>query len=188
MPHWDVVGLMRVIVALVVVGVSLSLSGCSRPPQAKSVRTKWVPPQSQQSVPKFTKATAGKTVTKASRPVSKRSKKLKTHLAKPARRQIEAPASAERHCRQGSLSWPQQPMRNHRRLFRQGSLSWLIPNLRQSMRNHRRLFRQESLSKHSRLRATLGNTLSSPRPSSWPLKKRQRVRGFTRSQARTFRA
>jgi hypothetical protein len=85
---------MRVSVALVVVGVSLCLSGCSRPPQAKSVRSKWVPP-SQQSVPKFTKATAVKTLKKPSRPVSKRSKKFKTHLVKPARPQIKAPASAD---------------------------------------------------------------------------------------------
>ena len=89
---------MRVIVALVVVGMSFSLSGCSRPPQAgypKPVRSKWVLPQSQPRVPKFTEASAAKTLTKASRPVSKRSKKFKTHLAKPARPQIEAPASAD---------------------------------------------------------------------------------------------
>ena len=160
---------MRVIIALVVVSISFSLGGCSRPPQAehpKLVRSKWVLPQSQRHVPKFTEASAAKTVTKASRPVSKRSKKFKTHLAKPARRQIEAPASADREAllpprkpavapatvwnyrrlfRQGSLRWLQQPMRNHRRLFRQGSLRWL----QQPMRNHRRLFRQGSLNKHS---------------------------------------
>ena len=96
---------MRVIVALVVVGMSFSLSGCSRPPQAgypKPVRSKW---ELQPRVPKFTEASAAKTLTKtsrpvskrtkASRPVSKRSKKFKTHLAKPARPQIEAPASAD---------------------------------------------------------------------------------------------
>ena len=96
---------MRVIVALVVVGMSFSLSGCSRPPQAgypKPVRSKW---ESQPHVPKFTEASAAKTVTKASRPVSKRSKKFKTHLAKPARRQIEAPASADR----GALLPPRKP-------------------------------------------------------------------------------
>src|SRR5262245_3986453 len=90
---------MRVIVAFVVVSISFSLSGCSRPPQAehpKLVRSKWVLPQSQRHVPKFTEASAAKTVTKASRPVSKRSKKFKTHLAKPDRRQIEASASANR--------------------------------------------------------------------------------------------
>jgi hypothetical protein len=89
---------MRVIVALVVVGLSFSLSGCSRPPQAgypKPVRSKWLLPQSQPRVPKFTEASATKTLTKASRPVSKRSKRFKTHLAKPARPHIEAPASAD---------------------------------------------------------------------------------------------
>ena len=99
---------MRVIVALVVVSISFSLGGCSRPPQAehpKLVRSKWVLPQSQRHVPKFTEASAAKTVTKASRPVSKRSKKFKTHLAKPARRQIEAPASADR----GALLPPRKP-------------------------------------------------------------------------------
>jgi hypothetical protein len=99
---------MRVIVALVVVSISFSLGGCSRPPQAehpKLVRSKWVLPQSQRHVPKFTEVSAAKTVTKASRPVSKRSKKFKTHLAKPARRQIEAPASADR----GALLPPRKP-------------------------------------------------------------------------------
>src|SRR5262245_10140659 len=87
---------MRVIVAFVVVSISFSLSGCSRPPQAehpKLVRSKWVLPQSQRHVPKFTEASAAN---EASRPVSKRSKKFKTHLAKPDRRQIEASASANR--------------------------------------------------------------------------------------------
>ena len=213
---------MRVIVALVVVSISFSLGGCSRPPQAehpKLVRSKWVLPQSQRHVPKFTEASVAKTVTKASRPVSKRSKKFKTHLAKPARRQIEAPASADRGhffrrgslrslqqpmwnhrrlFRQGSQRWLQQPMRNHGRLFRPGSLRWLhqpmrnhrclfrqesLRWLRQPMRNHRRLFRQGSLNKHS----TLVNMLY-PRPSSWPPKKRQDAREFTRLQARTFAA
>ena len=99
---------MRVIVALVVVSISFSLGGCSRPPQAehpKLVRSKWVLPQSQRQVPKFTEASAAKTATKASRPVSKRSKKFKTHLAKPARRQIEAPASVDR----GALLPPRKP-------------------------------------------------------------------------------
>jgi hypothetical protein len=89
---------MRVIVALVVVSISFSLGGCSRPHQAeppKFVKSKWVIPQSQRRVPKFTEASAAKTLTKASRPVSKRSNKLKTHLAKPARPQIEAPASVD---------------------------------------------------------------------------------------------
>jgi hypothetical protein len=89
---------MRVLVALVVVSISFSLSGCSRTPPAgysKSVRSKWVVPQSQPRVPKFTEASAARTLTKASPPVSKRSKRLKTHLAKPARPQIEAPASAD---------------------------------------------------------------------------------------------
>jgi hypothetical protein len=89
---------MRVIVAFVVVGLSFSLSGCSRPPQAgypKPVRSKWVLPQSQPRVPKFTEASAAKTLTKASRPISKRSKRFKTHLAKPARPQIKTPASAD---------------------------------------------------------------------------------------------
>jgi hypothetical protein len=89
---------MRVIVALIVVSISFSLSGCSRPPQAgyaKPVRSKWVHPQSQQRVPKFTEASAAKALTKVSRPVSKRSKKFKTHLSRPAQPQIEARASAD---------------------------------------------------------------------------------------------
>ena len=79
---------MRVIVALVVATISFSLSGCSRPPQAehpKLVRSKWVVPQSRRHVPKFTEASAAKTLTKTSRHISKRPKKLKTHLAKPDR-------------------------------------------------------------------------------------------------------
>jgi hypothetical protein len=99
---------MRVIVALVVVSISFLLGGCSRPPQAehpKLVRSKWVLPQSQRHVPKFTEASAAKTATKASRPVSKRPKKFRTHLAKPVRRQIEAPASADR----GTLLPPRKP-------------------------------------------------------------------------------
>src|SRR5262245_62615755 len=87
---------MRLIVSFVVVSISFSLSGCSRPPQAehpKLVRSKWVLPQSQRHVPKFTEASAATTVTKASRPVSKRSKKFKTQLAQPDRPQIEATGS-----------------------------------------------------------------------------------------------
>src|SRR5262245_20007805 len=80
------------------VSVSFSMSGCSRPPQAgqpKLVRSKWEVSQPQRHVPKFTAASGAKTLTKISRPISKRSKKFKTHLAKPARPQIEAPASAD---------------------------------------------------------------------------------------------
>jgi hypothetical protein len=87
---------MRVIVALIVVSISFLLSGCARPPQAghpKLVKSKWELPQSQRRVPKFTDA---KTLTKVSRPASKRSKKFKTHLAKPARPRIEVPASADK--------------------------------------------------------------------------------------------
>jgi hypothetical protein len=104
---------MRVIVALVVVAMSLTLSGCACPPHQagspKPLRSKCALAQSQPRVPKFTKASAAKTLTKAARPVSKRSKpltnaarpvskpskKFKTHLAKPARPQIEPPASAD---------------------------------------------------------------------------------------------
>lgn len=87
---------MRVIVALVTASILFSLSGCSRPPQAehpKLVRSKWMVPQSQRHVPKFTAVSGAKTSTKISRPISKRSKKFKTHLAKPARPQIEAPSA-----------------------------------------------------------------------------------------------
>jgi hypothetical protein len=121
-PRRDRVFVMRVIVALVVATISFSLSGCSRPPQAehpKLVRSKWVLPQSQRHVPKFTEASAAKTVTKASRPVSKRSKKFKTHLAKPAGAK-SAPASADKALLpQGSLSWlsnraESSPMLPHR--------------------------------------------------------------------------
>jgi hypothetical protein len=105
---------MRVIVALgVVVAMSLTLSGCACPPHQagspKPLRSKCALAQSQPRVPKFTKASAAKTLTKAARPVSKPSKslkkaarpvskpskKFKTHLAKPARPQIEPPASAD---------------------------------------------------------------------------------------------
>ena len=78
----------------------------------------------------------------------------------------------------------QNQQRPVRCLCRQGSLSWLTSNLQQPMRNHRHLFRQGSLNKH----ATLVNTLSSPTASSWPPKKRQSARAFTRLQARTLRA
>ena len=97
-PSQGHVFVMRVIVALVVAGMSFTLSGCACPPQtghAKFVRSKCALRQSQPRVPKFTRASAAKTVTKASRPVSKRSKKIKTQLAQPVRPQIEAPASAD---------------------------------------------------------------------------------------------
>src|SRR5262245_31695624 len=87
---------MRVIVALIVVSVSFSLSSCSRPPQAghpRLAKSRWE--QSQQHVPKFSEARSAKTLKKVSRPISKRSKKSKTHLAKPARHHIEVPASAD---------------------------------------------------------------------------------------------
>jgi len=89
---------MRVIVAFVVVGMSFTLSGCACPPEAghaKFVRSKCALRQSQPRVPKFTRVSAAKTITKGSRPVSKRSKKIKTQLAHPARPQIETPAPAD---------------------------------------------------------------------------------------------
>jgi hypothetical protein len=86
---------MRGIVALVVVAMSFALSGCACPPHQpgspKPIRSKCALAQSQPRAPKFTTAS----VAKASRPVSKRSKKFKTHLSKPARPQIEPPASAD---------------------------------------------------------------------------------------------
>jgi hypothetical protein len=88
---------MRAIVASVVVGMAFALSGCACPPQtgdAKAVRSKCAVAQSQRRATKFTEASAAKTFTKVSRPASKRSNKLKTHVATPARRQIEAPSSA----------------------------------------------------------------------------------------------
>jgi hypothetical protein len=45
-------------------------------------------------VPKFTEASAGKRFTSASRPVSKQTKKFKTHLTKPARPKV-APTSTD---------------------------------------------------------------------------------------------
>jgi hypothetical protein len=85
---------MRVIVALIVVSVSFSLSSCSRPPQADHPRlAKWRWEQSQQ--PKFSEARPAKTLKKVSRPISKPSKKSKTHLAKPVRPHIEVPASGD---------------------------------------------------------------------------------------------
>jgi hypothetical protein len=84
---------MRAIVAIIV-GVSLSLSGCSRPPQAghpQHVRSSWVPLQSQARVRKLIKATS----TKFARPVSKQAPKFKAPLAKPTPTPIESPASAD---------------------------------------------------------------------------------------------
>jgi hypothetical protein len=90
---------MRGIVALVIVAMSFTLSGCACPPHQagapKPVRSKCALAQSQPRAPKFTKASVAKSLTKASRPVSKRSKKFKTHVSKPARPQIEPPASAD---------------------------------------------------------------------------------------------
>jgi hypothetical protein len=99
-PSQGHVFVMRVIVALVVVvAMSLTLSGCACPPHQagspKPLRSKCALAQSQPRVPKFTKASAAKTLTKAARPVSKPSKKLETHLAKPARPQIVPPSSAD---------------------------------------------------------------------------------------------
>jgi hypothetical protein len=89
---------MRMIVALIAVSISFSLSGCSRPPQAghsKLAKSKWELPQSQRHVPKFTEARSAKPSTEVSPPISKRSKKSKTHLAKPTRPHIEVPASSD---------------------------------------------------------------------------------------------
>jgi hypothetical protein len=87
---------MRGIVALVVVAMSFTLSGCACPPHQagspKPVRSKCALAQSQPRVPKFTKPSVTK---KASRPISKQSKKFKTHLSKPSRHQIEPRASAD---------------------------------------------------------------------------------------------
>jgi hypothetical protein len=84
---------MRVIVVLVVVGVSLS--GCSCPLRTGHLQVVPARCLSAQSPPKLTKASVAKVVTKPSRIVSKRSKKTKMHFVKPARPQIKAPASAE---------------------------------------------------------------------------------------------
>jgi hypothetical protein len=84
---------MRAVVAIIV-GVSLSLCGCSRPPQTghpQHVRSSWVPLQSQPSVRKLTSVTS----TKFARPVSKQAKKFKAPLAKPTPTPIESPASAD---------------------------------------------------------------------------------------------
>jgi hypothetical protein len=85
---------MRVVFVLVVVGVSLS--GCSCPPRTGHLQVVPARCLSAQSQPKLIKANVAKVVTKPSRTVSKRSKKTKTHFAKPARPQIKAPASAEK--------------------------------------------------------------------------------------------
>jgi hypothetical protein len=118
---------MRMIVALVVVAMSLTLSGCACPPDQagspKPLRSKCALAQSQPRVPKFTKASAAKTLTKAARPVSKpskpltraarpvskSSKKYKTHLARPARPQIQPSASAD----VGSPLPPKKPDLGH---------------------------------------------------------------------------
>lgn len=89
---------MRAIVAIVVAGMAVALNGCACPPQtgdAKAVRSKCAVSQSQRRATKFTEASAAKTFTQVSRPAAKRSNKLKTHVATPDRRQIEAPASAD---------------------------------------------------------------------------------------------
>jgi hypothetical protein len=85
---------MRVIVVLVV-GASIALSGCSCPPRTGHLQVVPARCLSAQSQPKLTKASVAKVVTKPSGTVSKRSKKFKTHLAKPARPPIKAPASVE---------------------------------------------------------------------------------------------
>jgi hypothetical protein len=84
---------MRAIVAIIV-GVSLYLSGCSRPPQTghpQHVRSSLVPLQSQPSVRKPTRASS----TKFARPVSERTETFKASLATPTRTPIESPASAD---------------------------------------------------------------------------------------------
>ena len=109
---------MRVIVALVVVGALLS--GCSCPPRTGHLQTVPARCLSAQSQPKLTKVAK---VVKLSRPVS--SKKFKTRLAKPAQPQIKAPASGE----MGPPLPPRKPElapandADHRLLFRQGSLN-----------------------------------------------------------------
>jgi hypothetical protein len=170
---------MRVIVALVVVGMSFTLSGCACPPQtghAKFVRSKCALRQSQPRVPKFTRASAAKTVTKASRPVSKRSKKIQSSWLSQCVLKSKFQHQPIQH----------QPILSHR--CRQGSLNWLTSNLQQPMRRQRRPCRQGSRNKHPRVRPTPVNTLSSLTASSWPPKKRHSAREFNRLQARTFAA
>ena len=165
---------MRVFVALVVACISLSLSSCSRPRQAgysEPVRSKSVRPQSQLRVQKFTEAGAGKTLPKTSRTSSKRSKKLKTHVAKPGRPQIEAATSADKE----SHLPPRRPDPDIKApAYDMESPPPLPP--RKPGRNIR-----ES-------HPTLVNTLSSPPESSWPLSKRQRAREFSRLRAKIFAA
>jgi len=79
---------MRIIIALVVVGLSLSSSGCSRQ-AAKHVRSS----QSQPSVQKFTKASLFRAPPKRSRPVKQRSKQSTVLRAKPTQTQVSSPTS-----------------------------------------------------------------------------------------------
>src|SRR5262245_40638251 len=160
---------MRAIVATIV-GVLLSLSGCSRPPQAgdpQHVRSSWLPLQSQPSVRKLKRASS----TKFARPVIKRAKKFKAPLAKPTRTPVESPASAD-----VSPSLPP----------RKPALT-PIPSPAIDAETTPPV-PQRKPEETPTGPAEIINTLSRPTPSSWPPKKRRNAREFTRLRTRTFAA
>jgi hypothetical protein len=128
----------------------------------KPVRSKW---ESQPRVPKFTEASAARTLTKASRPVSKRSKKFKTRLAKPARPQIEAPASAD----MGPPLPPRKPELAHIKSPPTAESPPPLPPRKTSAGDSR----EHAVEPNGKFMAA---------------KKRQSAREFTRLQARTFAA
>ena len=85
---------MRVLVAFIVLAISLSLSGCSRPHQAayaKPLPSSWANPQSQPSPPKRTKASSAK----PPQPVGQRPKRTRTTSAKPTQVVRKLPESTQ---------------------------------------------------------------------------------------------
>ena len=73
---------MRVLFAFIVLAISLSLSGCSRPHQAahaKPLPSSWEKPQPRPSPPKWTKVSSAK----PPQPVTQRPKRIKATSTKP---------------------------------------------------------------------------------------------------------
>ena len=95
---------MRVLFAFIVLAISLSLSGCSRPHQAahaKPLPSRWENPQSRPSPPKRTKASSAK----SSKAVSQRPKRTRATSGKPTQVVRKLPEST------GPSSVPPRPPR-----------------------------------------------------------------------------
>ena len=93
---------MRVLFAFIVLAISLSLSGCSRPHQAahaKPLPSRWENPQSRPSPPKRTKASSAK----SSKAVSQRPKRTRATSRKPTQVVRKLPEST------GPSSVPPRP-------------------------------------------------------------------------------